>query len=44
MCASDLETYYEEENYKEIKKINISAQILNKKGKKTKAIKKLMIN
>ena len=40
MCASDLETYYEEENYKEIKKINISAQILNKKRKRITSNKK----
>ena len=40
MCASDLETYYEEENYKEIEKINNSAHILNKKRKRITSNKK----
>ena len=43
MCTSDLETYYEEENYKGIEKINgnnNSSQILNKKRKRIKKNKK----
>lgn len=43
MCTSDLETYYEEENYKGIEKINgnnNSSQILNKKRKRMTKNKK----